>query len=96
LLLQKIRVKYAVSSLTIFKWGDSKVRHKAPRGVDKLEGRHLRVKPWAPPSCFLSFSVSSNAFPIRDNMAALCLLSSVSRPLKAPYLIVMGVVTLIS
>jgi len=37
----------------------------------------------APPSCFLSFSVSYNAFdgPLRNKMAAQCLLSSISRPL---------------
>ena len=42
------------------------------------------AKPWAPPSCFRSFSVCYNAFygPIRNKMAAQCLLlSSLSRPL---------------
>jgi len=49
------------------------------RGLDILEA--LRV----PPSCFRSFYVSDNAFdgPIRNKMAAQCLVSSISRLLKS-------------
>jgi len=42
-------------------------------------GSFAGAKPWAPPSCFRSFSVNHNAFdgPIRNKMAAQCLLSSI-------------------